>query len=78
VEEFWYITMQLMVKMCFLLFYTRLSEARPFQIVLYSIMAFHVLTTVAAWFLYIFQCIPLAAFYDPASYPGVKCLDSNM
>lgn len=77
-EEFWYIWMQFSVKMCFLLFFFRLSNTRTFRAALWSVIAFHCVTTVVIWLLYGLQCMPLAAFYDPESYPDVKCLHTNM
>jgi hypothetical protein len=77
-EEFFYIGMQYMVKMCFLLFYFRLSDAPWFRRALLAVIGFHTATTIVIWLLYGFQCRPLAAFYDPASYPHVKCLGINM
>lgn len=73
-EEFWYIWMQFVVKMCFLLFYLRLSAERKFRTILWSVVAFHIATTVVIWLLYAFQCMPLAAFYDALSYPDVECV----
>ncbi|RFU23570.1 hypothetical protein B7463_g12768, partial [Scytalidium lignicola] len=77
-EEFWYIWMQFSVKMCFLLFYFRLSKASQFRMALWGVIGFHIATTVVIWLLYGLQCRPLAAFYDPASYPGVKCLSTDV
>jgi hypothetical protein len=77
-EEFYYIWMQFTVKMCFLLFYRRLSEERWFQRALYGVIGFHAVTTVVIWLLYALQCMPLAAFYDPLGHPGVTCLPTGM
>ncbi|KAF4949865.1 hypothetical protein FSARC_13367 [Fusarium sarcochroum] len=77
-EEFWYIWMQFAIKICFLLFYFRLSNHISFRRALWAIIAFHVVTTVVIWLLYGLQCRPLAAFYEPENYPGVKCLDTNV
>ena len=77
-EEFFYIWMQFVVKMCFLLFYFRLSKTSLFRRCLWGVIGFHIVTTVVIWLLYGLQCMPLAAFYDAASYPDVKCLDTNM
>lgn len=35
-------------------------------------------STLAIWLIYCLQCIPLAAFWDPAAYPGAKCLSSKI
>ncbi|UPL02206.1 hypothetical protein LCI18_013140 [Fusarium solani-melongenae] len=77
-EEFWYIWMQFAVKICFLLFYFRLSSATNFRRALWAIIIFHVVTTIVIWLLYGLQCRPIAAFYEPEKYPGVKCLDTNV
>ncbi|RSL60766.1 hypothetical protein CEP54_006575 [Fusarium duplospermum] len=77
-EEFWYIWMQFAIKMCFLLFYFRLSSSTNFRRALWAIIVFHVVTTIVIWLLYGLQCRPIAAFYEPEKYPGVKCLDTNV
>lgn len=70
--------MQFSVKMCFLLFYFRLSDTPTFRRCLWGVIVFHSVTTLVIWLLYALQCMPLAAFYDPQSYPDVKCLPTNM
>ncbi|KAM0293681.1 hypothetical protein ACHAPM_011565 [Fusarium culmorum] len=77
-EEFYYVWMQFSVKLCFLLFFFRLSDRRPFRIALWSIIAFHVGSTIAIWLLYALQCQPLKAFYHPELYPNVKCISNDM
>ncbi|KAI0480039.1 hypothetical protein GGR56DRAFT_248853 [Xylariaceae sp. FL0804] len=77
-EEFWYIWMQFTVKMCFLLFYFRLSKTEAFLRALWAVIAFHCVTTVVIWLLYALQCMPLAAFWDPTKYPNTTCLSSNV
>ncbi|GKU09966.1 unnamed protein product [Fusarium langsethiae] len=78
VEEFYYVLMQFGVKLCFLLSFFRLSDLRPFRIALWSVIAFHVGSTIAIWLLYGLQCRPLKAFYHPELYPHVKCISNNM
>ncbi|KAI0136484.1 hypothetical protein BJ170DRAFT_677357 [Xylariales sp. AK1849] len=78
VEEFYYIWMQFSIKMCFLLFYFRLSSIPSFKNALYGVIGFHTATTILIWLLYGFQCIPLTAFYDPASYLEVICLNTDI
>ncbi|GKU12708.1 unnamed protein product [Fusarium langsethiae] len=78
VEEFYYVLMKFGVKLCFLLFFFRLSDRRPFRIALWSVIAFHVGSTIAIWLLYALQCRPLKAFYHPELYPNVKCISNNM
>ena len=70
--------MQFSVKMCFLLFFFRLSSQRPFRIALWSVIVFHAGSTIAIWLLYALQCQPLEAFYNKARYPDVKCISNDM
>ncbi|KAF5021006.1 hypothetical protein F66182_6937 [Fusarium sp. NRRL 66182] len=77
-EEFWYIWMQFVIKICFLLFYFRLSPNLKFRQALWGVVTFHVVTTIVIWLLYGLQCRPLAAFYEPEKYPNVKCLETNV
>ena len=77
-EEFLYVWEQFSIKMCFLLFYFRLSRTPWFLYALWGSIAWHISTTIAIWLLYGLQCRPLAAFWAPQLYPGVTCLDSNM
>lgn len=77
-EEFYYVWMQFSVKMCFLLFFFRLSNHRPFRIALWSVIIFHTGSTIAIWLLYALQCQPLEAFYHPELHPDVKCISNDM
>lgn len=70
--------MQFAVKMCFLLFFFRLSETQLFLQFLWAIIGFHMLSTIAIWLLYSLQCRPLKAFYAPELYPDAKCLSTTM
>ncbi|PCD20118.1 hypothetical protein FGRA07_11786 [Fusarium graminearum] len=78
VEEFYYVLMQFGVKLCFLLFFFRLSNRRRFRIALWSVIAFHVGSTIGIWLLYALQCQPLKAFYHPELYPNVKCISNSI
>ncbi|KAL7782340.1 hypothetical protein V8C43DRAFT_296088 [Trichoderma afarasin] len=77
-EEYWYVFMQFAVKMCFLLFFFRLSETQLFLQFLWAIIGFHMLSTIAIWLLYSLQCRPLKAFYAPELYPDAKCLSTTI
>ncbi|TFB01316.1 hypothetical protein CCMA1212_007083 [Trichoderma ghanense] len=77
-EEFWYVFMQFAVKMCFLLFFFRLSSTPLFLQLLWAIVGFHVASTLAIWLLYALQCRPLKAFYAPELYPDAQCLSTNI
>lgn len=70
--------MQFALKMCFLLFFFRLSNTPWFIRTLWTVIVFHVLSTIAIWLLYGLQCIPLEAFYYPELHPTVTCLDTDM
>lgn len=70
--------MQFSVKMCFLLFFFRLSKTSWFLYALWATIGWHVSTTIAIWFLYGFQCRPLAAFWAPTDYPDATCLATDM
>ncbi|KAG9254481.1 uncharacterized protein F5Z01DRAFT_107874 [Emericellopsis atlantica] len=77
-EEFYYVWMQFSVKLCFLLFFFRLSSQRPFRIALWSVIVFHVGSTIAIWLLYALQCQPLEAFYYKERYPDVQCISNDI
>lgn len=77
-EEFIYVWMQFSIKMCFLLFFFRLSKNKIFRASLWSVIAFHVLTTIGIWLLYGLQCQPLEAFYDKVKYPEVQCISNDV
>lgn len=77
-EEFVYVFMQFAVKMCFLLFFFRLSKNKMFRACLWATIAFHALSTVGIWLIYALQCMPLEAFYDKAKHPSVQCVSNDV
>ncbi|KAL3427511.1 integral membrane family protein [Phlyctema vagabunda] len=77
VEELYYVWMHCIIKMAFLLFYLRFAT-KSFRKLVYCTIAVNVIFTVLQWLLYCFQCVPLKAFFDAASYPNVKCLDNKI
>ncbi|KAJ0106886.1 hypothetical protein J7T55_014962 [Diaporthe amygdali] len=78
VNQFWYTWLQFNVKMCFLLFYYRLTDRTGFRLWLWAIMGFHIITTVVIVLLIALQSIPLAAVYEPSKYPDAISLDLNV
>lgn len=77
-EEFIYVFMQFAIKMCFLLFFFRLSKNKVFRASLWATIVFHSVSTVGIWLLYGLQCMPLEAFYDAAKHPTVQCISPNV
>jgi hypothetical protein len=41
-------------------------------------MALNTVFAVITWLLYLFQCVPLDAYFHPAAHPSVKCLDRSV
>ncbi|CAG9957042.1 unnamed protein product [Clonostachys rosea f. rosea IK726] len=77
-EEFYYVTLQFLVKMCFLLFFFRLSQTRAFVWSLWAVIALNSLGTIAILLFYGLQCLPLEAFYYPERHPDVKCINAKI
>lgn len=70
VNQFWYTLLQFSIKMCFLLFYYRLTDRTGFRRWLWAIVWFHVVSTVVIVFIVGLQAVPLAAVYEPENYPN--------
>ena len=75
VNQFWYTFLQFSVKMCFLLFYYRLTDRTGFRRWLWAILGFHIVTTVVIAVLIGLQAIPLAAVYESQNYPNATRID---
>jgi hypothetical protein len=76
-EEIYYIWMHWVIKMSFLLFYLRFATHKTFKSLVYGTMGLNTIFAVITWLLYIFQCVPLDAYFHPAAHPTVKCLDRS-
>ncbi|KAK7733843.1 hypothetical protein SLS63_004629 [Diaporthe eres] len=63
------------IKMCFLLFYYRLTDRTSFRRWLWAILGFHIVTTIVIASLVALQAIPLAAVYEPQNYPNAARID---
>ncbi|KAI3401818.1 hypothetical protein diail_8196 [Diaporthe ilicicola] len=77
-NQFWYTWLQFSIKMCFVLFYYRLTDRTGFRRWLWAILGFHIVTTVVIALLIGLQAVPLAAVYDPEKYPDAMRLDLNV
>jgi hypothetical protein len=62
--------MHWVIKMAFLLFYLRF--------LVYGTMGLNTLFAIITWLLYVLQCVPLDAYFNPAAHPAVKCLDKSI
>jgi hypothetical protein len=79
VEEFYYLLLQLFIKMSFLFFYRRTLEAtRSFRIAVICTMVLVCLQTLGTWIFYALQCIPIQAYFHPELYPDAVCIDSGL
>lgn len=72
--EILYITCIFTVKTSILLFYRRIFPVRAARIVIYSVLGFICVYTIAALNIIVFQCRPIRYFWDRASIPGM-CMD---
>ena len=61
------------IKFSVLLLYHRLFPTKPLKIVSWCITAFLVTFALAQMLSVIIQCIPVAALWDPRSYPNAVC-----
>jgi hypothetical protein len=70
--------MHWVIKMAFLLFYLRFATAKTFKFLVYGTMGLNTLFAIITWLLYVLQCVPLDAYFNPAAHPAVKCLDKSI
>jgi hypothetical protein len=78
-EEFYYLLLQLFIKMSFLFFYRRTLEVTPgFRLAVIITMVFVCLQTGGTWIFYALQCIPVQAYFTPELYPNAKCISSGL
>ncbi|KAG6365789.1 hypothetical protein INS49_007400 [Diaporthe citri] len=78
VNQFWYAWLQFSIKMCFLLFYYRLTDRTGFRRWLWAILGFHIVTTIVIAILIGLQAVPLAAVYEPQNYPNAARIDLSV
>ncbi|KAF1353219.1 hypothetical protein BDV97DRAFT_396067 [Delphinella strobiligena] len=78
VEEFYYYFEQLLIKMCFLLFYLRFLGKTPARKFIYATMALVYLQVGGTWIFYGLQCRPVDAFLHPELHPNAVCFTTGL
>ncbi|KAI7568153.1 hypothetical protein KC343_g3933, partial [Hortaea werneckii] len=78
-EEFYYLFLELLIKMSFLFFYLRtIGVSDNVRRAIYVVMILACCQVAGTWIFYGFQCIPIGAYFHPENYPNAKCVSANI
>ncbi|GAB1726731.1 hypothetical protein NU195Hw_g6336t1 [Hortaea werneckii] len=78
-EEFYYLFLELLIKMSFLFFYLRtIGVSDNVRRAIYVVMGLACCQVAGTWIFYGFQCIPIEAYFHPEKYPNAKCVSANI
>ncbi|KAI7240653.1 hypothetical protein KC330_g1092 [Hortaea werneckii] len=76
-EEFYYLFLELLIKMSFLFFYLRtIGVSDGVRRAIYVVMGLACCQVAGTWIFYGFQCIPIGAYFHPENYPNAKCVSA--
>ncbi|KAI7505053.1 hypothetical protein KC367_g836 [Hortaea werneckii] len=78
-EEFYYLFLELLIKMSFLFFYLRtIGVSDNVRRAIYLVMGLACCQVAGTWIFYGFQCIPIGAYFHPEKYPNAQCVSANI
>ncbi|KAI7281537.1 hypothetical protein KC345_g4088 [Hortaea werneckii] len=78
-EEYYYLFLELLIKMSFLFFSLRtIGVSDNVRRAIDVVMGLACCQVAGTWIFYGSQCIPIGAYFHPENYPNAKCVSANI